>query len=409
MEAAAVLSRQGAEVVMVDQRGVGGTCLHVGCIPAKLLLECARHAEDGATGWSEFRRRFSVIEARHERGATAQLRKHGVTVVHGEVSTDADGVYVTSADGTTAYLPRLLVLATGSRPTTPPFPVADVEVLTSDTVFSLDALPPSLVVIGGGAVGVELAEAFAELEVAVTLVELADRIVPRESEEASARLARALSHRGVKIHCGSAVQAWGRADGAQTVELGDGICLRTDAVLFAAGREVDAPAWVYPSATRVVEIGDRAGGAFAHEATAMGQAAAEAFLFQSNPRVGAIPRCTYTSPEVVGVGLTEQDARLAGHDVICGQASWQANPRADMLGRDGLTSLVADARDGTILGAHIVGDGATELAGLAVALLDFEATVEDVRWIALPHPTISETLREAAVHASLQRKVVGAS
>lgn len=408
IEAATWFARSGRPTMLVERDGLGGACLHVGCIPAKLLLDRAHRHGDGNAGvaWKEFRRDLSATVARHERGAAATLRRAGVEVVHGEARPHPAGVAVTTTTGgdERVVLPDHLVLATGSRPCPAPFPVNGDALLTSDDIFTLEAPPASLVVIGGGAVGAELADAFCGLGTAVTLVEAAPQLLPGEDTDLAGSLADALAARGISIHLGVAVAGVdsGSDSEGRSVRLADGRALTAEAVLLAVGRQPNAADWPLPPETRIHEIGDRAGGGFAHQASAMGQAAASAAPGPSPPAIGAVARCVYTSPAVAAVGLTAVEATAAGINAVEGRAPWSANPMADIAGLGGLTKVVAERATGRLLGVHIVGDGAPELAALAAALVDFEAGIHDATWLVFPHPTLSETVRAAVLDAHRQ-------
>ena len=412
VEVACGLAAAGLRTLLVERSGVGGTCLHTGCIPAKLLLERAhRNAEVEDVGrlWKSYRSDLDELIARHRRGATRRLERAGVEVLSGQASPDPGGVRV--ALPTTEHRlirpQRALVLATGSRPAPAPFPVEGKALLTTDSVFFLDQVPDSIVVVGGGAVGVELADAFAALGSKVVLVELAGQLLPGEDPEIAAILHQRLADKGITVRVGIAVMGVENAavGEARHVRLADGDTVSASAVLLAAGRSPVRDPWPELPGVDVVEIGDRAGGGLAHEATAMGQAAAAAITGSGDRRIGTVPRCVYTDPEVASAGLTALAAAQTGVDVVEGKAPWSANPRADIRGETGLTKVVADRRSGRLLGVHLVGAAAAELAGLGCAWLDFEAGLEDLRWSVLPHPTVSETLREAALHALSQLEV----
>lgn len=397
LDAAQAAAALGQRTVLVEAHRLGGTCLHVGCIPAKLLLERAHHlaappqAPEG--DWNAFRTRMTELVSRHERGAAQSLRRAGVEVLHGRARQADDGTV--SIDGSIESAPdRVLratqvVIATGSEPAPAPFTIEGPAALTTDELFHLDRLPRRMLIVGAGAVGVETADALVRLGVPVTLVEMADQVLPGEDERVSSVLLDALTGRGVKVRLErrvAAVRAPG-SGGMRAVEFDDGSAEETDGLLLAIGRRaVDAE-------LRGDRIGDAAGGGFAHEASAMGHA----LVRTGDPaRIGAVPRCVYTSPEVAAVGLTERGAAAEGHEVVIGDVPWSANPRADIQERAGLTRLVADRRSGRILGLHLVGDGASELIALGCMLLDFEAGLPDLRWLVLPHPTLSETVAQAA-------------
>ena len=401
IEAATWFARSGRQTMLVERDSLGGACLHVGCIPAKLLLDRShrRHDADAEVVWKEFRRDLAATVARHERGVASALRHAGVDVVRGEARPHDSGVAVTTVDGERVVLADHLVLATGSRPGDAPFPVTGESLLTSDDIFTLDSPPASLVVIGGGAVGVELADAFSGLGTAVTLLEAAPQLLPGEDPELAGMLAEALVTRGVDVQLGAAVTEVGAEPDRRPVRLADDREFTGDAVLVAVGRRPDPGDWPVPDGVQVHEIGDRAGGGFAHEASAMGQAAAAVSSGPRHPSVGAVARCVYTRPAVAAVGVTSAQAVTSGLAVVEGRAPWSANPMADVAGLSGLTKVVADRATGRLLGVHIIGAGAPELAALATTLLDFEAGVEDAIWLVFPHPTLSETVRAAVLDA----------
>jgi dihydrolipoamide dehydrogenase len=341
--------------------------------------------------------------------------------------TAPGAVRVQAADGTTRTLEaRAVVLATGAAPKSLPGVAIDkTRVISSDEALRLERLPPSVVVIGAGAVGVEFADVFAAYGVQVTIVEALPRLLPIEDEEVSKLLARSFAKRKIDVRTGVKVQAVRVGRDGVTVELEqEGQAARVEAamVLMAVGRGANTQALgldalgvamdrgfvkVSPrmetSVPGVYAIGDLAGPPLlAHKASAEGIVAAESLAGHPGRPVDyrTIPGCTYCHPQVASLGLTEADARADGRAVKVGKYMFLANGKAQALAEpEGLVKIVAAADTGEILGVHILGAEATELIaefGLGKTL---EATVEEVGHTIHAHPTMAEAVMEAALDA----------
>lgn len=430
-------SGHGLRVAVIEAGPVGGTCLHQGCVPSKALLHVARLADQVphlldlglASGRGpvdvEAAGRFRDRTVDHlHRGLQGLLRSRRIEVVTGRGRVTEPGVVtVEGVDGSTRVRASHIVVATGSQVA----PLAGVgwdhqRVLSSDDALRLERVPDRGVVVGGGAVGVEFASLWRSLGAEVTVVEMADRILPLEDESSSTVLAQAFERRGIQVRTGTPVRAVEHRDGTVSVELDDG-SIEADQVLVAVGRRpaiegtgldllglLDGRGFVKVDAHgRTAVEGIWAVGdvvptlALAHDAFAEGFVVADAIARLAPEPVdhAQVPRVTYCSPEVASVGLTETQAR-----VVHGEGEIQVtttrlsgNARALIEGEVGQVKLVSGA-DGTLLGAHLVGPSATELVGEATLAVAWEATASELGAITHAHPTLAETIREAALTAA---------
>ncbi len=429
---AAELRRKVTVVESAGAAGLGGTCLHVGCIPSKALIEaatlrerCTIGAELGLAieppafdaarfqGW-----KHEAIE-QLRRQVEGLFKRHKIELVHGYGRfTAPHQIAVELASGTMAYFEATdAIVATGSSPVAlPALPFDGVTVLDSAGALALDALPASLAVVGAGYVGVELGTAFAKLGAQVVLVEAADRILPGLDAAAAKLVARRLQQLGVDVRTGT--RADGYADGTLALAGLDGEqTAAAEVVVVAVGRRpntdelgleragatlengfvtVDAARLAAP---RLAAIGDVvAGPALAHRASAEARVAVEALC---GHRVAfdpyAIPAVVFSDPEVATVGLTLDEARVQGFAAHAATFPLAGVGRAVVMGeQDGFATVVADDASGRVLGVQLVGPHASELAGEAALALELGATAEDLAATIHPHPTLSEGLRDAA-------------
>lgn len=435
----------GMKVAVVERDKLGGTCLHKGCIPSKAFLRTAEvyhtlvHAgEYGLTAervgvdWPAAVRRKDKIVANLHKGVQSLLKKNGVTVIAGTGTLMPPSIFapngwlsVQTADGMEKLEATNLLVANGSRPKTLGIPVDGRQIFTSDEALSHPQLPASVIILGGGAIGMEWASLYCDLGVQVTVLEALPRVLPLEEPEIGAELAKLLGRRKVKIVTGARVRP-------ETVETGDaGVRLRyevggkeevaeAEMLLISVGREpnsqgiglenfeaikTDRGFLVVDEYGRtgqpgIYAIGDVVGGGLAHVAAHQGIVAVETMAGQAaHPvRMEDVPRCTYTRPEVASVGLSEEEARERGCEVKVGKFPFRGIGKALVYGEvDGFAKLVADARTGELLGAHLIGPKATDLiseAGLAKLL---NATAWEVSVAVHPHPTLSEIFGEAAL------------
>jgi len=433
----------GLDVVLVERSRVGGTCLHVGCIPAKELLETAsvhrtvrRAAEFGVRvgapelDWAVTMQRKQRIVDELTAGLGALLKGRKVTVVDGVGRLGPDRtVTVIAADGTTSTLTGdHVVLAPGSVPRTlPGFDVDGRFVLTSDEVLSLDRLPASAVVVGGGAIGCEFASMLDDLGVDVTLLEVSDKLLPGCDADVAGVVTRAFRKRGITIHTGVAVHGHDPdpAAGTTTVRFGDGATAVAEIVVVSVGRRpfldhlglegtgvtvgerghIDVDACGRTAVPGVHAVGDAVSSpalahvAFAEAITVVKDICGESPIPLDHERV---PWAIYCHPEVAFAGLTEAQAVERGIDVVTAKHRFLANGRAKIVGdTEGIVKVVAerrpDGRAGRILGVHLAGPWVTEQLGAGYLAVNWEATVDDVAHFLQPHPTMSELFGETVL------------
>ena len=423
----------------------GGTCLHRGCIPTKALLENASRYQDllhaGEFGlttgdvkvdWSRVQVRKDRVVGELAGGVAALLKKHKVDVVTGwgrlldarRVAVhDPRGMRDGAPDGEPVRILEAgnIILATGSVPRSiPPAPFDGERVLSSDHLLELSSVPESLVVVGAGAVGVEFASVFARFGARVTLVEALPRLLPGEDHEVSAELELAFRKQGIDVRTGTPLIGVEPVSGGVDVTLGEsGNSVIAERVLIAIGRApvsrgiglenvraetrdgyVLVDEWCETAEPGVYAIGDLVPTPWlAHVASMEGVMVAEriAGLEVRSVPYQETPNCTYCEPEVASVGLTQRDAEEEGREVRVGKFPFLASGRAKIAGHtEGFVKIVADARYDEVLGVHIIGYKATELIAEAGALLRLEATVGEVIHMIHAHPTLSESLHEAA-------------
>ncbi|HZI89890.1 MAG TPA: dihydrolipoyl dehydrogenase, partial [Candidatus Polarisedimenticolia bacterium] len=428
----------GLKTALIERNKVGGTCLHVGCIPTKALLETAevllqaRKAGDFGVKVSEASLDLKAAMDRKDRvvkknlmGTESLLKKNKVVTIKGEGRLRAkDRIEVTDPGGAKNEVRAgAIVLATGSRVGSLPMaPVDGKVVLSSDDILSLDRVPETLLVIGAGAVGVEFASIYHSFGSKVILVEREPRLVPIEDTEISEALLRAFTRQGMEVMVGASIQSV-KVDGDQAwteVKTADGQTQRhhTSRVLMAAGRKpntenvgldvagvrvdrgfVPVNERMETSVPGIYAIGDIVPGpALAHVASHEGIVAVEAIAGRKPHPVNyqAIPNCTYCHPQIASVGLTEAQARAAGREVKVGKFPFIANSKAGILGQgDGFVKAVADAKSGEILGVHIIGVLATEQIAESVVARHFEATALELAEVVHAHPTLAEATMEA--------------
>jgi dihydrolipoamide dehydrogenase len=435
----------GLRAVLVEEDKVGGTCLHRGCIPAKALLQSValldelRHADTFGISTGEVgfdyavagKRRDQVVSQLH-RGVQFLLRKNKVTVVSGRGRLDGPGrLAVTSAGGETSdFEAGAVIIATGSRPKQLPGVAADGQVvLTSDEALKLNRAPASAIVLGAGAVGVEFASLYRSAGAEVTLVEMLPSLVPLEDADIGVELRRQFEARGITCLTGHRLdlESVQRNEGGVAVtvagEDGKEQRLQAEVLLVAVGRAANVEdigiedtgvavergvilvdGLLRTGAAGISAVGDVVGGfQLAHKALHEGVVAVEAIAGRDphpiDPRL--VTRTTYCTPQIGSMGLSEAEARAAGHDVAVGVMPFVGNGRAVIWGdTGGFCKVVADKSGGDVLGVHIIGHEVTELIwGPALGGL-LETTAFEMGHAIAPHPTLSEVLSEAALAVS---------
>jgi dihydrolipoamide dehydrogenase len=422
----------GRRTVVVEEAKLGGACLHLGCIPTKALLESSglyhklreRGAEFGLAApevgfdFERIAARRDAIVERLWRGVQGLMRKHGIEVVQGRGCLLGDGRIQVMERVLQA---RAIIIATGSSPKSLPGVEPDGErIITSDHATLARTLPESIAIIGAGAVGVEFATFYRQMGVQVTLLEALDRLVPLEDTDVSAALLRSFQQAGIDCRLGARVRGARRSQDGVVVELEDGR-VEAEQLLVAVGRgpntrgvgleaagvELDqrgfirADQWMRTSAPGVWAIGDAVGGfLLAHAAAHEGVTAAEdiAGLRIHPMEQELVTRCTFSSPEIASVGLTEAQARERGREVKVGRFPFLASGRALIHGEtEGFVKLVADADSGQLLGAHVIGVQATELIAEPALARLFQGDAWEMGRNIHPHPTLSEAIGEAAL------------
>ncbi len=445
--AALVAKELGARVALIDRERLGGECLYAGCVPSKTLIHIARVAHlvrqgeqlgvlSSAKGVAMPRVAATIAGVIDTVGEFEQSYVAGVDVRFGKaIFRDARTLTLDGASITA----RSFIIATGSRPAIPD--IADLDAnfgyLTNDSVFALDRLPQSLVVLGGGPVGCELAQAFARLGSAVTIVQRAARLLPREEPEVSAAIHSALASEGIEIILGARVTSARRqgdlrgvtydfADGASGFAWGSDLLVAAGRVpnvvdlgLAAAGvahtaRGITVDERLRTSAPRIFAIGDVIGGyAFTHVAAEQGKIAARNAIFpgrlQARVDLSVVPWVTFTDPQAARVGLTEADARARhGAGVRAQTLPWARIDRAQTESAPaGFIKLVIDGK-GTIYGAHLVGAGAGELLGEIALAMRNGLRLDAVGKTIHPYPTLSTGLSQIAGDFGLGERLDGA-
>jgi dihydrolipoamide dehydrogenase len=430
----------GLECALIERDKVGGTCLHRGCIPAKELLESA-HVFRTVAGASEFgveassptmqlattmARKQQVIDGLWK-GLEGLLKSRKVTIFAGTGRFRGDGVVeIDGTDGTQTINGRNVILASGSAARTiPGFEVDGRYVLTSDEMLSLDALPATAAVIGGGAIGCEFASFLVDVGVKVTILEGLPKILPGCDGDVANVVVRSFKKRGVDIRTGVRVQ--GHEPNGQTtrVLLEGADPVEVEKVVVSVGRrplsetlgldgtgvEVDERGFVKVDATcrtnvaNVYAIGDLiATPQLAHVGFAEAIVAIKDILGERAVPVdyGRVPWAIYCHPEVAFAGHSEESAKEAGFDVVVSKHQYRGNGRAMIVGEvDGMVKVIAakgsDGRAGQVLGVHMVGPWVTEQLGQAYLAVNWEATVDEVAQLIQPHPTLSELFGETVM------------
>ncbi|MBO3286669.1 dihydrolipoyl dehydrogenase [Paenibacillus sp. FSL M8-0228] len=436
----------GKEVVIIEKDKLGGTCLHRGCIPSKALLrsaevyatikESAQYGIETSGAQLVFpkvqERKEAVVEQLHQ-GVQFLMRKNKITVLSGKgrvigpsiFSPKSGAVAVELEDGEMeTIVPAHLIIATGSRPRVLSGLEPDGEfILSSDEALTMEELPASLIIVGGGVIGVEWASMLNDFGVEVTVVEAANRLIPTEDEDVSREMQRLLTKRGVKVLTGSQVLAktYGKDEEGVQIDVQKGEeteTLSASKLLISVGRQanveniglentdirvehgfISVNEHLQTNEPHIYAIGDCIGGLqLAHAASHEGLQAVHHLAgeeFHSVPN-HLIPRCIYTRPEAASVGLTEQEARERGHQVKTGKFPFQAIGKSLVYGsRDGFVKVVADEKTHDILGVHMIGTHVTDLISEAALAQLLDATPWEVGQLIHPHPTLSEILGEA--------------
>lgn len=431
--AAVRAAQQGKRVCLIEADSLGGTCLHRGCIPTKTWHSTAKFLRqlDQAAGHgiqlgsrsfdfvTAAQRKDAVVAQLH--GGLRQLMKsYGIEVFRGRATIEQPGRIAFRRPGLVGRLQaRRIVLATGARPVRPAgWPVDGKNILTSDEILGIQGLPSSLLVIGGGYIGCELAAIFAAFGSHVTLVEQQPTLLGNSDREAVALLIKALQAQGVTIHVGTAIEQLTVVDGRVEAQLAGKGTIEVDKALVAVGRipnsdglglkelgvELDSGAVVVDESMRtsvegVFAIGDLTGGPqLAHIAAYQaGVAVANALGGNEQVDYSVVPSTVFTLPELAQVGLTEETCLARKLAVDIGRFSYRSNGKALADGHaEGFVKLLADKSDGRLLGATVVGEQASNLVAEMALALGHGLTAADVGRLIHAHPTLTEMVKEAA-------------
>lgn len=441
-------SQLGLKTAIVEKGKLGGTCLHKGCIPSKALLRSAevfattKRSEEFGVLTSDVtfnfgkvqERKSKIIETLHK-GVQHLMKQGKIDVYEGlgrilgpSIFSPMPGtisVEMNNGSENEMLIPKNVIIATGSRPRTLPGLEIDGQlVLTSDEALELESLPESIIIVGGGVIGIEWASLLSDFGVDVTVVEYADRIIPTEDKEISKEMQRLLKKKGIKIVTSAKVLP-------ETLVKDNGVAIsaeikgsqkefKAEKILVSVGRQANVEGigldnteiqvekgsivvneYFQTKESHIYAIGDVIGGLqLAHVASHEGITAVE-HIAGKNPApmdYNLVSKCIYSNPEVSGVGLTEDQAKEKGYKVKVGKFSFRAIGKALVFGEsDGFVKIIADEDSDDILGVHMIGPHVTDLiteAGLAMVL---DATPWEIAHTIHPHPTLSEAMGEAAL------------
>ena len=426
----------GFKTAVIEKENLGGVCLNWGCIPSKALLKNAEilsyisRSEEFGFYFDNFRTDYKVafdrsrkVVDRNTRGVSYLLRKNNIDHIEGSATLTGNGTIQISSSNDVIKAGNIII-ATGSSPRTiPALPVDGDKVLTSKDAILASELPKSIVIVGGGAIGVEFAYLYRMYGVEVTVVELLPNLVPNEDVEISQILERSFSKYGINVITGAGVTGLeinGETCSVALARQGEQIEINSEKVLVAIGINpntsdlglddvgvatdrgfIQVDRYMATNVPGISAIGDVTGKMpLAHVASAQAVAVAEHLsgLDIQDIDYTYIPRATYCQPQVASFGLTEQEAVDQGFDVKIGKFNMLANGKSLAMGHtEGMVKLVVDARYGEILGGHMIGPEVTELLGELALTKLLEGTTLELGWAVHPHPTISETLKEAAL------------
>lgn len=423
-----------AEVTLVENGQLGGTCLNVGCIPTKALLHTAQLYEEISEAAAYGINATPVIDFDTAQKYKARVVNQLVNGVKGLMKANKVKVLNGTATFTTKATVQVdgkevpfdkVIIATGSTPAIPPIPgIHSPQCINSTGALALTEVPNRLVIVGGGVIGIEMAAIYRALGSEVTIVEAQEEILPPIDREIATLLRERLVAVGTKIEVGATVEEItdkvSHADITVRTSAGQTVVIPGDKVLVAVGRrantaalgldavgivhdrgQITVDAQQQTNLPNVYAIGDCTGGSMlAHVASAQGEVAAENALGHPASYDGKTnPACVYTDPEIAGVGLTEEQVKAQKINYLVGRFPLSANGKSLIMGADGLVKIIASEEHGEILGVHIIGPRATDLIAIAGLALGTESTLEDVMCTIFAHPTVSEALREAALAA----------
>lgn len=422
----------GMKVAVVERDRPGGVCVNLGCIPSKAILKCAGLYQEmknaAAFGiscqglsadYGEIIRRSRKVAERMSRGVSFLFKKNGIELFGGNATIASPK---TVRAGSEEFETGSILVATGTAVKGLPGIEPDgKDIITSDEALTVETLPRSVTVLGGGAVGVEFAYIYRTFGAEVTVVEMMDQLLPRVDKEVADELSKSFRKQGIRVMTSASAKGIEKGSGSLAVSAGGAEeILKAEKILVAVGRkpltqglgleacgvELDRGFIKVDSAFRtacpsIYAIGDVIGGMLlAHEASAEGVAAVEIIAGKesSRPDPDKIPSCIYCRPEIAVIGLTEEEARKRGIAVKTSKFPFTALGRAVASGHtEGFVKMVAEEKYGEVIGCHIIGDGATDLISEISLARTVEATYHEIGKSVHPHPTLPEAIREAAL------------
>ena len=433
----------GADVTLIENKKLGGTCLNEGCIPTKALLHSAqlytnakKGAEEGVLcepqlDFGQVQKHKNGIVKKLVGGVGYLLKANKVNVIQGKASlADESTLSVASEDETIELKPDKIIIAAGSVPVRPPIPGIDSnKCLDSGQVLELEKVPRSMVIIGGGVIGVEMATAYSAFGTEITIIEMMDEILPMMDGELVRIVKKRLQKNGVKIitstkvlsiedtgntaivhagkngeeneyECEAVLVSVGRHSGTDSLNLGS-VGIENDRGRIVVNRHMQT------NLPNVYAVGDCTGGSMlAHAAFMQGEIAVEHAMGQDAVFDGAaIPSCVFSSPEMACAGITEEQAEKGSVPYICGRFPMSANGKALIMnGGEGMVKIIAESETGKIIGVHISGPNATELITEGALAVRLGLSVDQLISTIHAHPTIGESLRESAL-SSLNRSI----
>ncbi len=434
-------SQLGLKTAIVEKESLGGVCLNWGCIPTKALLKSAqvfdylKHASDYGLTVSEFDKDFGAVVKRSRnvagtmsKGVQFLLKKNKIDVINGFGKLKAAGkLTVTAEDGTVAdYSAKNIIIATGARSRElPNLPQDGEKVIGYRQAMTLKKQPKKMIVVGSGAIGVEFAHFYNSMGTEVTIVEFQSNVVPVEDIDISKQFEKSFKKSGIKVMTNSAVESVDTsgkgvvatvktAKGTETIEadiLLSAVGIKTnienigleDLGIATDRDKILVNEWYQTNIPGIYAIGDVVPGpALAHVASAEGITCVEKIAGAHTEAVdyGNIPGCTYATPEIASVGLTEAKAKEQGFDIKVGKFPFTASGKAQASGTpDGFVKVIFDAKYGEWLGCHMIGAGVTDMIAEAVVARKLETTGHEILKAIHPHPTMSEAVMEAVADA----------
>lgn len=421
----------GLKTAVIEKDVVGGTCLNRGCIPTKaylkhteLIHDLKRMDEFGimvegySLDWKKMRERKNNVVSRLTGGIRGLFKKNGVDLIRGIGEVINNHEIKISAEEDKKIWAENIIIATGSEPIMPGLKGIDLEdVISSREALDLEELPERIVIIGGGVIGVEMASIYSSLEVEVTIVEIMDNILVNFDAEMANIVKKNLEKQGVKLLTSSKVTEIMEEDNEVIVKVESEKVdqLNTDKVLAAVGRKavftgidnldlemengfIKVDSHMETSTAGIYAVGDVTGGLLlAHEAFAEGVTAVKNINGDYELKDHLVPNCVYSVPEIASVGMTEAEAKKEGYQINVGRFPFKASGKAVAVGsEEGFVKIISDKKWDQILGAQIVGPHATDLIAEVVIAIKLESTSEVLANTIHAHPTLSESVKEAA-------------